>query len=196
MSGSLSKFGVPLGSFGQGRGGILQPKFTNRYRVRVSHFGPIAGGLELTQQVQSIAKPSVKHDEVEVHSYNSRAYFLGKHSWEPVELVVRDDITNSVTQLITHQIQKQLNHFEQTAFAAGVNYKFIMYVETLDGGNDVMLDGWMLEGCMLTNVKFAPLDYTKADSQVISMTVRYDNAIMGGGLMTHFPQRMFGSNVD
>lgn len=181
---------------GTGRGGLLQPKFGYRFRVRVSHFGPIAGGLELSQQVESIAKPSIKYSDIEVNSYNSRAYFAGKHEWEPIELVIKDDITNSATTLITHQIQKQLNHYEQTSFAAGINYKFLMYIETMDGGNDVVLDGWVLEGCMLTNVKFASLSYKENEYQKITMTVRYDNATMTNGLMTDTPEFIPGVTVD
>ncbi len=164
--------------------------------MRVSHFGPIAGGLELTQQVQSVTKPTVKWAEIETHSYNSRAYFSGKHEWEAITLVVKDDVTNSVTTLITHQIQKQLNFFEQTAFEAGVNYKFLTYIETLDGGNDVVLDAWVLEGCMLTNVKFAEMDYASTEFQKISMTIRFDNATMTNGLETDTPESIPGVTVD
>ena len=161
----------------------------------MSHFGPIAGGLELTQQVESIAKPSIKYNTIEVNSYNSKAFFAGKHEWEEIELVVKDDITNSVTALITHQIQKQLNHYEQTSFGAGINYKFITYIETMDGGNDVVLDAWMLEGCMLTSVKFSPLNYSTNEMQKITMSIRFDNATMTEDLMTDFPEFINGSTV-
>jgi hypothetical protein len=197
MSGSntLSKFGVPLGG-GAGRGGLLMPKLQNRYRVRVINFGPIAGGLELTQQVQSTAKPSITQEGVQIDSYNSRAWIAGKHNWNPIELVVKDDVTNSVTTLIGYQMQKQLNHFEQTAFESGINYKFQMYIETLDGGNDVVLDAWFLEGCFLSDIKFSELNYAASELQLITMTVRYDNAQLTGGLMTDTPALTAGVTVD
>jgi hypothetical protein len=190
----LSKFGVPLGG-GRGRGGLIQPKFTNRFRVRVSHFGPISGGLDLTQQVQSVKKPSVKWTPVVIDSYNSRAYYAGKHEFDPIELIVKDDITNSVTRLITHQMQKQLNFFEQTAYESGINYKFLMYIETMDGGNDIVLDAWVLEGCMLNTVTFAPLDYKDANMQLITMTIQCDSAVMTGGLQTFVPDFIPGITV-
>jgi hypothetical protein len=151
--------------------------------------------LELTQQVESIAKPTVRYNEIEVHSYNSRAYFAGKHEWEAVEMVLKDDVTNSVTSLVTHQIQKQLNHFEQTSFESGINYKFLTYIETMDGGNDNVLDAWILEGCMLTNVKFAQLDYSTNEYQKITLTIRFDNATMTGGLETATPELIPGVTV-
>ncbi len=192
---SLSKYGVPTGS-GGGRGGLLQLKYKWRFRVRVINFGPIAGGLDLTQQVESIAKPKISHEPVEVHSYNSTAYFAGKHKWESIELVVKDDLTNNVSKMVGHQLQKQLNHFEQTGFAAGINYKFVTLIETLDGGNDTVVESWTLEGCFLENVNYQELDYKAGgEYQTIAMTIRYDNATLGDGLMTTLPELIPGRRV-
>jgi hypothetical protein len=172
------------------------PKLQNRFRVRVINFGPIAGGLELTQQIQTASKPSITQEGVQIDSYNSRAWIAGKHMWNPVEMVVKDDVTNSVTTLIGYQMQKQLNHFEQTAFESGINYKFQMYIETLDGGNDVVLDQWFLEGCFLSDIKFSELNYAESALQIITMTVRYDNAQLTGGLMPDSPALTAGVTVD
>lgn len=189
--GTLSNFGVPLGG-GTGRGGILQPKTKHKFRVRVFNFGPIAGGIELSQQVTQVGRPSVSHNPVTVHSYNSTAYFQGKHEWQPIELSVRDDVTNSVARLIGHQEQKQINHFEQTSPLAGSNYKFETFIETLDGGNDAVLEQWHLEGCFLADIKWGDFGYEGADIMMISMTVRYDNATQQGGLMPLVPQLLNG----
>lgn len=191
---TLSKFGVPLGG-GQGRGGLLQLKYKNRWRVRVVNFGPIAGGLDFTQQVQSANKPKISHEEVEVHSYNSTAYYAGKHKWESIQIVLKDDLTNNVAKLVGHQLQKQLNHFEQTAFASGINYKFVTIIETMDGGNDTVIDTWTLEGCFLQNVEYAELDYAESGFQTITLTVRFDNATQANGLMTALPEMVPGTRL-
>ena len=132
---TLNKFGVPLQVGDNIRGGILQPKLKYRFRVLTTNFGPINNQKDLTRQVMNVTKPKLNFEEVQIDSYNSRAWVAGKHTWEMVTLVVRDDITNTVSKLVGHQMQKQLNHFEQTAPAAGVNYKFVMRLQTLDGGN-------------------------------------------------------------
>ena len=177
---ALNRFGVPLGAGGiEGRGGILQPKLKYRFRVITVNFGPFTEQKNLTQQVMNVTKPKLNFDEVQIDSYNSRAWVAGKHTWEMVTLVVRDDITNSVSRMVGHQMQKQLNHFEQTAPAAGINYKFQMQIQTLDGGNDVVQEDWILEGCWLQNVDYDSLDYAAgADVQMITMQVRFDNATM------------------
>jgi hypothetical protein len=194
MTTTLQNFGVPLGG-GAGRGGILQPKPKHRFRVRVIGFGPIAGGLELTQQVQTVARPTSTNQPVQVHSYNSVAYYAGKHEWNSVELSVRDDVTNSVNKLVGHQLQKQMNFFEQTTALAGSDYKFEMYVETLDGGNDVVLEQWYFEGCFLEQVNYGTFDYSTADPMTIDMTVRYDNATQSGDLMPLVPELKVGPQV-
>lgn len=191
---TLSKFGVPLGG-GTGRGGILQPKHKNRFRVRVVNFGAIAGGLELTQNVDSVGRPTIDYQDIDVDSYVSKAHYLSKHKWNPINLSLRDDITNTVSRIVGHQNQKQLNHFEQTAFASGTNYKFIMLIENMDGGNDVVLESWLLEGCSVTNFDYGDLSYKDTDYQTINLTIRYDNATQADGLMTTLPEYIRGSMV-
>lgn len=191
MTTTLQNFGVPLGG-GAGRGGILQPKPKFRFRVRVVNFGPTAGGIELTQQVQSVGRPTVASSPVEVHSYNSIGYYAGKAVWNSVSLIVRDDVTNSVSRLVGHQEQKQMNHFQQTTALAGGNYKFQMFIETLDGGDDGVLEAWFLEGCFLENIEYDTFEYSSSDPMQITMTVRYDNATQEGGLMPLNPQRGVG----
>lgn len=179
---TLNKFGVPIYSTGgnPGKIGMLQPKMRHRYRVRVLNFGDEQKLEDLTRQVASVSRPSLNYDVVQVDSYNSRAYYAGKHSWNEINISVRDDITNRVTRLIGQQVQKQLNHFEQTGFASGINYKFNMYIEMLDGGNVKVLEEWYLEGCFLSNISWGDLDYSGADPVMISLTVRYDNAQYAG----------------
>ena len=183
---TLVNFGIPLGS-GTGRGGMLQPKTKQKFRVRVFSFGPVNGGLELTQQVVSVGRPQMQQEAVAVHSYNSVAYYAGKAIWQAISLTVRDDVSNSVSGLVGHQMQKQMNFFQQTTPESGANYKFSMYIETLDGGNDAILEQWILEGCFLENVNYESFEYSSADAMTIEMSVRYDNATQQGGLMPASP---------
>jgi hypothetical protein len=184
---SLSSFGIPTGG-GGGRGGILMPKVKNRFRVTVVNFGIKSGSIQLTQQVTKVSRPHVTFPPQEVHSYNSIGYFAGKATWEVITLSVRDDVTNSVSTLCGAQVQKQMNFFDETVPMAAYDYKFGMTIEALDGGNDVTLEEWTLEGCFLSDVNYGDNDYSSSDAMTIEMTVRYDNATQGGGLMPLNPQ--------
>ncbi len=170
-----SKFGVPVtGAVGSG---ILMPKL--KYRFRVSFLGNFGGEPEakvLTQNVQNVTRPKITYEEVTVDSYNSKMYLQGKHSWEQISVVIRDDITNSVTRLVGGQVQRQLNHFQQSAPAAASDYKFDMQIEVLDGVNAGASEVWYLEGCFLTNVDYSDSDYSTNEPVTVTMQVRYDNA--------------------
>lgn len=191
---ALNKFGVPVNSSSGGRGGILMPKLKYRFRVSFTNFGPTSttDTVVLTQQVMRADKPKITFEEVTLDSYVSRAYVHGKHSWETVTVTLRDDITNGVAKLVGEQVQKQVNHFEQTSFQAGMNYKFLMHVEVLDGGNGAafglgdgqgILESWELDGCFLTNVSYEDLDYSASEVQQITLTIRFDNATQGNDVM-------------
>ena len=179
---TLQSFGVPLGG-GEGRGGILQPKTKHKFRVIVTNFGIPAGSIALSQQVESVGRPNMSQPPIEVHSYMSLAYFPGKASWEPINLTVRDDVTNSVSRLVGAQLQKQMNFFDQTTPLAGSNSKFQLLIQTLDGGDDNVLEEWFLEGCFLTTTNYEEFDYKSSDSMSIVMSIRFDNATQSGGLM-------------
>jgi len=189
---TLSKFGVPING---ARNGMLMPKIRHRFRVRVINFGPIAGGLELTQQVMTADRPNVNFNSVQVHSYNSRMYYAEKPEWQAINIEVRDDITNSVSRLVGHQLQKQMNFFEQTSVAAGINYKFTTIMEIMDGGNEAIFEQWTLEGCFLESVNYQQLDYQSSDPVTIQLQVRYDNATLADGLFETNPQFRTGQVI-
>lgn len=189
---TLSKFGVPINGT---RTGQLMPKIKHRFRVRVINFGPIAGGLELTQQVVTASRPQVQFSAQSIDSYNSKMYYASKPEWQEITLSVRDDITNSVSKLVGHQLQKQMNFFEQTSVAAGINYKFTTLLEIMDGGNETVFEQWTLEGCFLSAADYQDLDYQSSDPVTISLTIRYDNATLADGLMELNPQTKSGVTV-
>jgi len=170
-----SKFGVPVtGNTGTG---ILMPKL--KYRFRVTMLGGFAGEPDarvLTQNVMTVDRPTYNTEEVVLDSYNSKVYIQGKHNWEPINLAVRDDISNAVSKLVGSQVQRQLNHFQQTTPAAGNDYKFDMQIEVLDGTNAGASEVWFLEGCYLQNVAYDSNDYSVSEPLMITMTVRFDNA--------------------
>ena len=173
---------MPLGG-GTGRGGLLQPKVKWKFRVEVTNFGIPTSAIQLTQQVMTVSRPNLNFGEQEVHSYNSIGYYAGKPKWETITLTVRDDVTNSVNSLVGAQIQKQMDFFQQTSPLAAGNYKFQMAIQTLDGGNDAILEEWDYEGCFISSVNYEGFDYSSSEPMTIDMTIRFDNATQTGGLM-------------
>lgn len=179
---TLSKFGVPIVPGTSGLG-ILMPKLKYRFRVSMQSFGPTGAAIELTRQVVSSSRPTIQHNSISVHSYNNVMYLPQKPEWQTIELIVRDDVNSSVSRLVATQLQKQMNHFDQTSFLAGINYKFTTQIETLDGGNSGVLENWYLEGCYLESVSYDTFDYSNSEPMQISMTIRYDNATQDSTIM-------------
>lgn len=178
MARTLSNFGVPLDTAGTGTG-ILQPKLNYRFRVIVSGFGVPAttGPQEFTRQVMNVTRPKVTHESIPVDSYNSRMYMMGKHTWEPITITLRDDIANNLTKLVGAQLQTQLDHRSQLGPSSGATYKFSTLIEILNGNDGAAVEQWQLEGCFVQNADYSQSDYSVSDPVTIALTLQYDNAV-------------------
>lgn len=179
---NLAKFGIPLDG---NKLGILHPKQKYRFRVVWQNFGENNGLREMTANVMTVSRPKITYEDIKLDSYNSVAWIQGKHSFEPIEIKLRDDITNSVVSSIGAQVQKQMNHFEQTSAVAGVNYKFSMEIHSLDGTDNDQLESWVLDGCFIQNVSYSDGDYGSGEVHEITLSIRFDNATNVSGPNTN-----------
>ena len=182
-SATLSRFTVPLdGSQPQG---MLHPKLKYRFRVTFENFGAKGTATtELTKQVVSFARPTVKFEAIELPTYNSRIYIAGRHAWTTLQATLRDDATGLVSKLVGQQVQKQFDFFEMSSAAAGIDYKFMTRLQLLDGGNGnnapTVLEEWEMYGCYLENVNYQEMNYGQNEAMTIQMTIKYDNANQKG----------------
>jgi hypothetical protein len=186
---TLDKFGVPVATGQSGRG-LLMPKLKYRFRVVTQNFGTInpSAQTDLTSQVVSAGRPSIQHNRNSLHSYNNVVYIPQKPEWQTLEVVLRDDVTNSVSRLVAAQLQKQMNHYDQTSFEAGINYKFQMQISTLDGSiANEPLENWYIEGCFLETVSYDQFDYSSSDPMQITLTMSFDNATQDSNIMPRRP---------
>lgn len=179
---NLAKFGIPLDG---NKLGILHPKQKYRFRVVWQNFGENNGLREMTANVVTCTRPKISWSEAELHSYNSVAWIQGKHTFDMIEITLRDDITNAVVSSVGAQVQKQMNHFEQTSAVAGINYKFAMEIHSLDGTNNDQLEAWVLDGCWLHDAAYGDNDYASGDPTIVTLTIRYDNATNVSGPNTN-----------
>ena len=179
---SLTKFTVPIDSDQSASSqGLLMPKLKYRFRAMLENFGVSTPRTELTKQVIDIVRPSVTFEELEVPVYNSKVFLVGKHTWDPVTINLRDDVNGMVTRLVGEQLQKQFDFLEQASASSGIDYKFITRFEMLDGGNGAsppnVLETWELYGCFLQNVNYGDLNYATSEPATVALSIRFDNAI-------------------
>ena len=179
---TLSKLTVPLDSNASASNqGLLMPKLAYRFRVSLENFGVSSPTTELTKQVMDITRPNVTFDQMTVDIYNSRVYLAGKHTWEPITLTLREDVSNNVQKFVGEQLQKQLDFFEQSSAASGSDYKFVTRIEILDGGNGAnvpgVLETFELYGCYVESANYNTLNYAESTPVTVQLAIRYDNAI-------------------
>ena len=179
---TLSKLTVPLDSNASASNqGLLMPKLQYRFRVSLENFGVSSPSTELTKQVMDVTRPNVSFDQMTVDIYNSRVYLAGKHTWEPITLNLREDVSNNVQKMVGEQLQKQFDFFEQSSAASGADYEFVTRIEILDGGNGAnaatVLETFELYGCYLESTNYNTLNYATSEVVTVALTIRYDNAI-------------------
>jgi hypothetical protein len=154
------------------------PKLKYRFRVTLLGFG-VAAATELTKQVKDVTRPKVNFEEMTLDVYNSKVYLAGKPNFETVTLTLRDDASGEVQKLVGQQIQKQFDFLEQASARSGVDYKFTMRTEILDGGNanlaPKVLETINLYGCFVQNADYGELAYGTNEEATVALTIRFDN---------------------
>jgi hypothetical protein len=184
-SSSLNNMTVPLASDqSASTQGLLMPKLRYRFRALFENLGVSTTTTELTKQVVSFARPNLSFEQITLPIYNSTLKLAGRHTWQPVQIVVRDDAGGNVSKLIGEQIQKQMDFLEMSSAASGIDYKFQTTLEVLDGGNGVnepvVLESWQLYGCYIQVADYGPMAYGSNEAVEITMTIEYDNANQTG----------------
>jgi hypothetical protein len=196
---SLNRFTVPLSATQAATTqGLLMPKLKYRFRVTLDNFG-VAGtpSTEITKQVMNVTRPEVSFEEVKLPVYNSTVKILGKHSFADAKLTIRDDASGVVSRKVGEQLQKQFDFFEQSSAASGGDYKFLMRIEMLDGGNGAstpnILETWECYGCYVRQTQYNQLSYGNQEMLTIDLTIQPDNCIQTSGGAAAPTQRRLGT---
>ncbi len=179
---SLTRLTVPLATNqSASTQGLLMPKLKYRFRATFENFGVSTDVAELTKQVVDIKRPNVNFNPITIDVYNSKVYLQGKPEWQDITINLRDDAAGNISRLVGEQIQKQFDFAEQSSAASGIDYKFLLRYEVLDGGNGAnqpnVLETWELYGCMLSSVDYGDMAYSSNDPVQIALTVKFDNAV-------------------
>ena len=175
---SLNNIGIPTTNAAGSTQVLLMPKLKYRFRVTLLGFG-VAAATELTKQVQDVTRPKVSFEEMALDVYNSKVKLAGRHTLENVTLTLRDDASGQVQKLVGQQIQKQYDFMEQASARSGIDYKFTMRIEVLDGGNGALvpstLETFELYGCFVQNADYGDANYSTNEHMTVALTLAYDN---------------------
>lgn len=149
---------------------VAEPKKKNRWLFRF----PSDLGIQ-EWWLSSASRPSLTQNEVEIPFLNTSTYVLGRFNWEPIDVTFRDPIGPSATQSLMEWARL---HSESVTGRQGYSqgYKRNIEIEMLDP-TGVVVEKWVLEATMLTNVVFGDLSMDDDGIAEITATLRFDRAI-------------------
>lgn len=172
-----TKYGIPLDGASP-RDTAIQPKLKFKFRVRFVNFGGLESAsysFDATQQVLSVARPKISFTPVEMGTYAGKIKVFNKPTFENISLRFRDDMANKLAEALGSQLQRQYDFNEGRYAVSSGSAKFTMFIETLDGINDLRsIDAFKLEGCFIQTIDFGEFNYTESTGNEISMDISYD----------------------
>ena len=146
----------------------FEPKLKNRYVMSID-------GIP-AYLIKTANRPSIAFEEVELNHMNVKRFIKGKATWETVEFTLYDPVVPSGAQAIMEWVRL---HHESVTGRDGYSdfYKKDIDIQVLGPVGDVV-EKWMLKGAFITSANFNDLDFSSSDPAEITVTLRYDYAIL------------------
>jgi hypothetical protein len=126
--------------------------------------------------IKTAARPQYTTEEVAINWINSTRYVAGKTTFGTMAVTLYDAVAPSGAQQVMEWIRLC---FESVSGRAGYAdfYKRDIQVKMLDPvGTVVQL--WDVKGAFITEANFNDLSYDGSDQTEISLTIRFDNAVL------------------
>ena len=146
----------------------FEPKLKNRFIMQIDGINAYL--------IKSMNRPSIESDEVILEHMNVTRYVKGKSRWQPLEITLYDPVVPSAAQQVIEWIRL---HHESVTGRDGYSdmYKKDITFNVLGPVGD-KVEEWTLKGAFITDANFNELDYSSSDVVDISLTLRYDYAIL------------------
>ena len=146
----------------------FEPKLKNRFIVTID-------GVP-AYTIKASGRPQIQFEEVELRHMNVSRYVAGKGTWQPIEMTLYDPIVPSAAQAVMEWVR--LSHESVTGRDGYADfYKKNVKVNTLGPVGD-KIEEWELKGAFITTANFGDLSFDDSTPVEISLTVRYDYAIL------------------
>ena len=146
----------------------FEPKLKNRYIMSID-------GIP-AYLIKTANRPSISFEEVELNHLNVKRFVKGKATWETVSFSLYDPVVPSAAQAVMEWVR--LSH-ESVTGRDGYSdfYKKDVDIEVLGPVGD-KVERWKLKGAWIQSANFNDLDFASSDPIDISVTLRYDYAIL------------------
>ena len=146
----------------------FEPKLKNRFIMQIDGINAYL--------IKSMNRPSIESDEVVLEHMNVTRYVKGKSRWQPLEIMLYDPVVPSAAQQVIEWIRL---HHESVTGRDGYSdfYKKNITFNLLDPVGPVV-EELELKGAYIQSANFRDMDFDSSDPVEISLTLRYDYAIL------------------
>ena len=146
----------------------FEPKLKNRFIMQI-------GGIN-AYLIKTANRPQIQFDEVILEHMNVTRYVKGKGRWQPIDITLYDPVVPSAAQQVMEWIR--LSHESITGRDGYADfYKKNVTFNLLDPVGAVV-EEWELKGCYIQSANFGDLAFDTSDPVEITMTLRYDYAVL------------------
>ena len=146
----------------------FEPKLKNRFIMNID-------GVP-AYLIKTANRPQITFDEVTLEHMNVTRYVKGKGRWQDLSCTLYDAIVPSAAQAVMEWVR--LAH-ESVTGRDGYSdfYKKDVNIKVLGPVGDVV-EQWTLKGAWIQTATFNDLDFSSSDPAEVSVTLRYDYAIL------------------
>jgi len=146
----------------------FEPKLKNRFIMYIEGVPAYI--------IKSGNRPTLQFESITLDHINTKRYVKGKGAWQPLDIVLYDPIVPSGAQSVMEWVR--LSH-ESVTGRDGYSdfYKKDVTFNMLGPVGD-KVEEWTLKGAFIQQANFGDLDYASSDPAEITLTLKYDYAIL------------------
>ena len=146
----------------------FEPKIKHRYLMQID-------GIP-AYLIKTAARPHITFEEVELDHMNVKRFVKGKGEWQTLQVSLYDPVVPSAAQSVMEWVR--LSHESVTGRDGYADfYKKDITFQVLGPVGDIV-EEWKLKGAWIQDANFNDLAFDSNDVADITLTLRYDYAIL------------------
>ena len=146
----------------------FEPKTKNRFVMTIE-------GVP-AYLIKTANRPTIEFEEIVLDHINVKRYIKGKGAWQPIDIMLYDPVVPSGAQAVMEWVR--LSHESVTGRDGSSDfYKKDVTFNLLGPVGDIV-EEWILKGTYIQSANFGDLDYASSDPAEITLTLKYDYAIL------------------
>ena len=146
----------------------FEPKLKNRFIMQID-------GIP-AYTIKTTSRPQITFEAITLEHMNIKRYVKGKGEWQTMSVTMYDPVVPSAAQAVMEWVR--LGH-ESVTGRDGYSdfYKKDVTIQVLGPVGDIV-EEWTLKGAWIEDASFGDLDFGAAEPAEITLTLRYDYAIL------------------